>query len=193
MAHTISGAASTPATHSRTSVQVSKVATWSISCLAPSSPCSALQAASTGTKAWLKAPSPSTLRNRLGIRKATLKAAVMALTPNTEAINRSRTRPVTREARVSRETVEEALNKDTAGVYSPHGRSLRVTPCPPRGRCACGPAKPAPRPLPVEVLPAQNHHFQPKPPPSYNPRLCCNIHRLLPRIKGILIWLPLNP
>jgi hypothetical protein len=32
-------------------------------------------------------------------------------------------------------------------LNSPHARSLRVTRCPPRGRCACGLAKPVPRPL----------------------------------------------
>ena len=30
---------------------------------------------------------------------------------------------------------------------NPHGRSLRVLPAPRGGRCACGPAKPVPRPL----------------------------------------------
>ena len=115
MAHTIQGAPSTPAMHSSTSVQASKVPTWSISALAPSSPSSARVAASTGTKAWLKAPSPSTRRNRLGMRNATLKASVMALTPKTEAMSNSRTSPVMRETRVNRETVEAALNSDTGG------------------------------------------------------------------------------
>jgi hypothetical protein len=113
MAQTSSGAPATPATHTTSSVQVSNVATWSISCRAPSSPSSALRAASTGTKAWLKAPSPKTRRNRLGMRNATLKASVSALTPKTEANSTSRTRPVIREARVSRETVEADLSRDT--------------------------------------------------------------------------------
>ncbi|MCY1507748.1 hypothetical protein D9M68_420350 [compost metagenome] len=113
MAQTSSGAPATPATHSTTRAQVSSVATWSTSSRAPSCPASVLRAASTGTKAWLKAPSPNTRRNRLGMRKATLKASVSALTPNTEANSTSRTRPVIREARVSRETVEADLNRDT--------------------------------------------------------------------------------
>jgi len=55
------------------------------------------------------------------MRKATLKASVRALAPNMDAIKRSRTRPVTREARVSRDTVEAALNRDTAGsVFAAH-------------------------------------------------------------------------
>jgi len=51
------------------------------------------------------------------MRKATLKASVNALTPNTEAMSTSRTRPVMREARVNRETVEADLNRDTGQVY----------------------------------------------------------------------------
>ncbi len=50
----------------------------------------------------------------------------MALAPKTEAISRSRTKPVTREARVSRETVEAALNRltgasvaRTPGLFGP--------------------------------------------------------------------------
>ena len=124
MAHTIQGAPSTPAMHSSTSVQASKVPTWSISALAPSSPSSARVAASTGTKAWLKAPSPSTRRNRLGMRNATLKASVIALTPKTEAMSNSRTSPVMRETRVNRETVEAALNSDTGGSVCACRRAL---------------------------------------------------------------------
>ena len=50
------------------------------------------------------------------MRKATLNASVNALTPNTEAINSSRTSPVMREASVNSETVEAALKSDTARV-----------------------------------------------------------------------------
>ena len=42
----------------------------------------------------------------------------MALAPNDEAISNSRTRPVTRESNVNRETVEADLKSDTAGVYA---------------------------------------------------------------------------
>jgi hypothetical protein len=45
------------------------------------------------------------------MRKATLKASVAALAPKAAAISCSRTRPVTRETSVSRETVEAALNR----------------------------------------------------------------------------------
>ena len=58
-------------TQTTISVHSSTVSTWSAMRRAPSSPCSVRQAASTGTKAWLKAPSPKMRRNRLGIRKAT--------------------------------------------------------------------------------------------------------------------------
>jgi hypothetical protein len=75
-----------------------------------------LVAASTGTKAWLKAPSANMRLNKLGIRNATLKASVMALAPNVEAISNSRASPVMRDTSVNRETVEAALKSDTAGV-----------------------------------------------------------------------------
>jgi len=52
----------------------------------------------------------------LGMRKATLKASVMALAPKVEAINSSRARPVIRETSVNRETVDADLNKVTRGV-----------------------------------------------------------------------------
>jgi hypothetical protein len=91
-------------THS--SAQASTVATWSITWRVASSPFCALLAASTGTKAWLKAPSANSRRNKLGMRNATLKASVKALAPNKEAINNSRTKPVTREAKVNKETTE---------------------------------------------------------------------------------------
>ena len=93
------------------------------------------------TNAWLKAPSANRRRNRLGMRNATLKASVSALAPNIEAIRRSRTRPVTREARVRRETVEAALNRDTAGSVAP----LRhCAPSPKGGHTSRGQLKPVP-------------------------------------------------
>jgi hypothetical protein len=45
------------------------------------------------------------------MRKATLKASVRPLTPKAEAMSQSRSSPVTREASVSRETVEADLNR----------------------------------------------------------------------------------
>ena len=72
-------------------------------------------AASTGTKAWLKAPSANKRRNRLGMRNATLNASVSALAPKVDAMSSSRTKPVMREARVNSETVEADLNSDTVG------------------------------------------------------------------------------
>jgi hypothetical protein len=50
------------------------------------------------------------------MRKATLKASVMALAPNVEAINNSRAKPVTRDKSVKSDTVEAALKSDTRGV-----------------------------------------------------------------------------
>jgi len=35
----------------------------------------------------------------------------------------------------------------SAAYLKPPRSPLRVVRCPPRGRCACGPAKPVPRPL----------------------------------------------
>lgn len=61
----------------------------------------------------------------MGVRKATLKASVMALAPNDEAISSSRTRPVMRESTVNSETVEADLKSDTAGVHA-----LGVRPAP---------------------------------------------------------------
>ena len=55
---------------------------------------------------WLKATSANKRLNRLGMRNATLKASVKALAPNKEAISNSRTKPVTREAKVNKETTE---------------------------------------------------------------------------------------
>ena len=114
MAQTSSGAASTPSTQVSSKIQVSSVATLSTSSLVCASPYCALLAASTGTKAWLKAPSANRRRNRLGMRKATLKASVMALAPKLDAISNSRTKPVMRESKVNRETVEADLKSDTA-------------------------------------------------------------------------------
>jgi hypothetical protein len=45
----------------------------------------------------------------------------MALAPKVDAMSNSRTKPVMRDARVSRETIEADLISDTAGsVASPH-------------------------------------------------------------------------
>jgi hypothetical protein len=50
------------------------------------------------------------------MRKATLKASVMALAPNVEAIKSSRAKPVTRDKSVNSDTVEAALKSDTSRV-----------------------------------------------------------------------------
>ncbi len=63
-----------------------------------------------------KSPFGNRRRNKLGIRKATLKASVMALAPKVAAIKSSRAKPVTRETKVHKETVEADLNKDTPQV-----------------------------------------------------------------------------
>jgi hypothetical protein len=47
------------------------------------------------------------------MRNATQKASVMTLTPKVEAINRSRTKPVIRDSRVSKEMVEADLKRLT--------------------------------------------------------------------------------
>src|SRR6185369_7365101 len=110
-AQTMMGAAVTPRTQVASRAHASTVATLSISRWVAASPSLSLECASAGTKAWLNAPSPNRRRNRLGMRKATLKASVSELAQKTAAINRSRTRPVTRDARVSRETVEADLSR----------------------------------------------------------------------------------
>ena len=51
----------------------------------------------------------------------------MALAPKVDAINNSRTKPVMRDARVSKETIEADLISDTAQSVAPQKcRSLRV-------------------------------------------------------------------
>ena len=116
MAYTRAGAAATPTMQVASKAQVNSVATRSINSLVSSSPCCVLLAASTGTNAWLNAPSANKRRNRLGMRNATLKASVMALAPKVEATSNSRTKPVMRETRVRAETVEADLKSDTAQV-----------------------------------------------------------------------------
>ncbi len=71
-----------------------------------------INAANTGTNAWLNAPSANKRRNKLGIRNATLKASVRALAPNVEAISNSRIKPVMRETRVKPETMDADLNSE---------------------------------------------------------------------------------
>ncbi len=113
---TNTGAAATPITQVSSKAQLKRVATRSISSLVAASPSLARLAASTGTNAWLNAPSANRRRNRFGMRKATLKASVMALAPKVEAISSSRTRPVIRDTKVKSETVDADLKSDTAGV-----------------------------------------------------------------------------
>ena len=113
MAHTSQGAANTPSRLSVTTAISSTVATLLITTRVASSPCSARVAANTGTKAWAKAPSANRRRNKLGMRNATLKASVRALAPNTLAISVSRAKPVMREAKVHKDTVEADLNRLT--------------------------------------------------------------------------------
>ncbi|MDT4855817.1 hypothetical protein FQZ97_901860 [compost metagenome] len=116
MAHTSTGAPSTPSTQVNVSAQASTVAIWLTIKRVASSPSFSRAPASTGTNAWLKAPSAKRRRSRLGMRKATLNASVSALAPKVAAMSSSRTNPVMREARVSRETREADLNKVTARV-----------------------------------------------------------------------------
>ena len=116
IAQTSAGAAATPMTQVMISAQTSTVAIWSTIWRVASSPSFSRTPASTGTKAWLKAPSANRRRSRLGMRKATLKASVSALAPKVEATSSSRTRPVMREASVSSETREADLNRDTPPV-----------------------------------------------------------------------------
>ena len=110
---TSTGAASTPTTLTSSKAQASTEATRSIRAWVAMSPSLALVAAKTGTKAWLKAPSAKKRRNRLGMRKATLKASVSALAPKVEAIRSSRAIPVMRESSVSTETTEADLRRLT--------------------------------------------------------------------------------
>ncbi|GAB4216582.1 MAG: hypothetical protein Fur007_16880 [Rhodoferax sp.] len=53
------------------------------------------------------------------MRNATLKASVMLEAPNTEAMSNSRTKPVTRDARVNKDTTEADLNKLTQRSVAP--------------------------------------------------------------------------
>jgi len=64
-----------------------------------------------GTKAWEKAPSAKSRRNRLGSLKATKKASVMRPAPKARAIRRSRMKPVMRESRVKLLMVASALSR----------------------------------------------------------------------------------
>ena len=116
MAHTISGAAITPTAQTSNSTQTRTLATLSTSAWVASCPSRAWVAASTGMKAWLNAPSANMRRNKLGIRNATLKASVMALAPKVAASKVSRTRPVTRESSVHKETVEAERRRFTPRV-----------------------------------------------------------------------------
>ena len=111
--HTSAGAPITPITQVMSSTSESRLATWSIMRLVAASPSVCLLAASTGTKAWLNAPSANRRRSKFGMRKATLKASVSAPAPKAEAMSCSRTRPVMRDTSVSNEMVEAALNKFT--------------------------------------------------------------------------------
>ncbi len=116
MAHTSTGAPITPSTQVKVSAQASTVAIWLTMARVASSPSFSRTPASTGTKAWLNAPSANRRRSRLGMRKATLNASVSALAPKVAAMSSSRTSPVMREARVSKETREADLNRVTARV-----------------------------------------------------------------------------
>ena len=69
-----------------------------------------LYSVSTGTKATEKAPSANSRRRKLGILKATKKASVLALAPNTWANTRSRRNPRTRDSRVLEPTLARDLN-----------------------------------------------------------------------------------
>ncbi len=64
-----------------------------------------------GTKAWAKAPSANSRRNRLGMRKATQKASVMGPAPKARATRMSRTSPEIRDSRVKLLTVAAERNR----------------------------------------------------------------------------------
>ena len=102
-----------------TKTQNRTVAIWLTNTRVASSPSVARTPASTGTKAWLNAPSANRRRNILGIRNATLKASVMGVAPNMVAISNWRTKPVMREARVKTETKEADLKSDTPHSVAP--------------------------------------------------------------------------
>ncbi|MCY1529343.1 hypothetical protein D9M68_644800 [compost metagenome] len=122
MAQTSAGAPATPSTQVAVSAQASTVAIWSTIWRVAASPSFSRTPASTGTKAWLNAPSANSRRSRLGMRKATLNASVRALAPKVDAISSSRTSPVMREASVSRETREADLNRDTGASVTTRTR-----------------------------------------------------------------------
>ena len=64
-----------------------------------------------GHKGLRKRPSANRRRNKFGMRNATLKASVVALAPKAAAISNSRTRPVMRDAKVSRDTMDADFSK----------------------------------------------------------------------------------
>src|SRR5213593_308813 len=109
--HTSAGAPTTPTMQVSTSAHSSTDATASTRRCVASSPSRTRVAASSGTKACENAPSAKRRRSRLGMRKATQKASVSALAPKSPATSCSRTKPVMREASVSRETVEAARKR----------------------------------------------------------------------------------
>ena len=75
------------------------------------SPWVARSPARMGTKACENAPSANRRRSKLGMRNATWKASVQALAPKAAAISCSRTRPVMRESKVNKETIEAARSR----------------------------------------------------------------------------------
>ena len=111
ISHTMIGAPTMPSAHVTRSAQNSTVATASTSERATPSPSLVRVAASSGTKACENAPSANRRRNRLGMRNATLNASIQAPAPNSAACRTWLTRPVTREASVSRETVDAARSR----------------------------------------------------------------------------------
>ena len=116
MTQTSTGAPTTPSTQVIARATNKTVPTALTRSWVAWSPCWVRLSARMGTKACEKAPSANRRRSRLGMRNATLKASVVALAPKAAAISSSRTRPVMRDARVSRETMDADLSRLIAAL-----------------------------------------------------------------------------
>ena len=144
-----SGAASTPTRVISARVPPRVPATRSISALVaaalPSSRWRVRYSLSTGTKAWLKAPSANRRRRKLGMRNATKKASVPAEAPSSRASTTSRTSPSTRDSSVMLLTTRVEASKP---------------PFLPAVSCSSIPAPPKNRP---RVTKARRHRHRPAP------------------------------
>src|SRR6185503_12281785 len=107
----MSGAMAIPSTAVASSARLSSVAVPSISERTSSGGVLFLCSASTGTKAWEKAPSANRRRSRFGKRNATKNASVARPAPNARAMMKSRAKPRMRLTRVRPLTLTRARRR----------------------------------------------------------------------------------